>query len=125
MKKLREYKVALTKCAPGEHAVDLDSVNNLGLRTKLGGEPDWEQNNEHPDCPSCTTPMSFVAQIDSIEHWSDANPHSRNPIGQGRSDFMFGDVGMIYVFFCFDCLESKSIFNAVSRVHKSPDSSLS
>jgi uncharacterized protein YwqG len=109
MKKLREYKVVLTKCAPGEHAIDPDSVDNFGQRTKLGGEPDWEQGDEHPDCPSCGTPMSFVAQIDSIEHWARKNPNGRDPLKKDQ-DFMFGDVGIIYVFFCFDCLESKSAF---------------
>ena len=109
MKKLREYKVSLTKCGPGEHAIDPDSASSHGQRTKLGGEPDWEQGDELPECPSCFQAMSFVAQIDSIEHWSKSNPHSRNPI-EAKQDFMFGDVGMIYVFFCFDCLESKSVF---------------
>ena len=109
MKKLREYKVSLSKCAPGEHAVNPDAVASQGQRTKLGGEPDWEQGDEHPECSSCFQPMSFVAQIDSVEHWSDRNPHSRNPIKQSQ-DFMFGDVGMIYVFFCFDCLRSESVF---------------
>ena len=100
--------MTLTKCAPGEHAVDPDSVGNHGLRTKLGGEPDWEQGDDQPECPSCFTPMTFVAQIDSVEHWSNANPHSRNPIKHGQ-DFMFGDVGLIYVFFCFNCLKSQSM----------------
>lgn len=109
MKKLREYKVSLSECVPGEHALDLDVPNNHGERTKLGGEPDWEQGDEHPECPGCFQAMSFVAQIDSIEHWSNLNPHSRNPL-KTKQDFMFGDVGMIYVFFCFDCLETKSVF---------------
>lgn len=108
MKTLREYKVTLTKCAPGQHAVNSDAVRMEGQRTKLGGEPDWEQDDEHPNCPSCFTAMSFVAQIDSVEHWSKTNPHSRDPIKQGQ-DFMFGDVGMIYVFFCFDCLQSQAV----------------
>jgi hypothetical protein len=31
---------------------------------QLGGEPDWLQNDETPACPSCSTPMGFVAQLD-------------------------------------------------------------
>lgn len=108
MKTLREYKVSLKKCAPGEAAVDLDDPNVYGLRTKLGGEPDWEQGGEHPEC-SCFQKMTFIAQIDSVEHQSQSNPHSMSAL-KGGQDFMFGDVGMIYVFFCFDCLESRSVF---------------
>ena len=109
MKTLREYKVTVVRCRPNEHAVDPDAPANPGLRTKLGGEPTWEQGEEHPECPSCFTKMSFVGQIDSIEHWSNKNPNSVNPL-KGEQDFMFGDVGLIYVFFCFDCLQSKSVF---------------
>ena len=90
MKTLREYKVSLTPCKPGEYAVDPDSVDNLGIRTKLGGEPDWEQGDERPTCSTCTTEMSFVAQVDSIEHQSKKNPHSKKAIGD-EQDFMFGD----------------------------------
>jgi len=108
MRTLREYKVSLKKCAPAEHAVDLDDPNVHGLRTKLGGEPDWEQSDDHPEC-SCYRKMTFVAQIDSIEHDSKYNPH-RISASKGGQDYMFGDVGMIYVFFCFDCLETRSVF---------------
>jgi len=45
--------------------------------------------------------MSFVAQIDSFEHNDENNPNRRD---YGKQHFMFGDVGMIYVWFCFDCL---------------------
>ena len=45
--------------------------------------------------------MVFVAQIDSVEHDSKRNPRGRDCLGE--QDYMFGDVGMIYVFFCFEC----------------------
>jgi hypothetical protein len=45
--------------------------------------------------------MSFVAQIDSFEHNEENNPNRKD---YGEQHFMFGDVGMIYVWFCFDCL---------------------
>jgi len=69
------------------------------LRSKFGGTPDWIQGEEVPGCSRCGAQMSFVAQIDSIDAVS-ANP---------EDDFMFGDCGMIYVFHCFECLESSAV----------------
>lgn len=109
--RLREYKVSLTACGPGERAVPLKPQETLGLgmATKLGGDPDWLSRDERPDCPYCRKPMRFVAQIDSIEHTSPSNPHSREKAGDDQH-WLFGDVGMIYVFFCFECGETRSVF---------------
>jgi hypothetical protein len=41
-------------------------------------------------------------QIDSFEFNGKDNPNRKD---HGDTQFMFGDVGMIYVWFCFDCLE--------------------
>jgi hypothetical protein len=92
---------------PHERAVELDYPKNLGLRTKLGGEPEWIQSDDTPACPHCNQPMKFVAQIDSIEHQADNNPWSLPALGD--QDYMFEDVGMIYVFFCFDCGQPTAI----------------
>lgn len=103
---LREYRIKF-ECVPkGEHAYPTDR-ENLGLRSKLGGEPKWQQGDETPACSDCGEPMTFVGQIDSIEHRGEYNPHRQDYLEQ---DFMFGDVGIIYVFFCFDCLTSQSVF---------------
>lgn len=45
--------------------------------------------------------MHFIAQIDSFEHKIAGNPYAKD---YDEQQFMFGDVGMIYVWFCFDCL---------------------
>ncbi len=100
---LPELRVILERVPSGQRAVLLDYPDNLGLRTKLGGEPDWIQGPEVPDCPSCGQAMTFVAQIDSVEHDSPHNPLRR--AWPEEQVYMFGDVGMIYVFFCFDCCE--------------------
>ena len=50
--------------------------DRLGLRSKLGGMPDWVQGNESPRCQGCRNAMTFFAQIDSMEHESRENPHS-------------------------------------------------
>jgi putative addiction module component (TIGR02574 family) len=101
-RKLPEIRVILQRVAPGERAVALDYPDSLGVRTKLGGEPDWAQGDQTPRCDSCGIPMTFVAQIDSIEHDNRHNPLRRDCRG-GHQDYMFGDVGMIYLFYCFDC----------------------
>ena len=106
---LPEFRVTLTRLELGEEAYPRDgSYDWLGQRTKLGGEPDWDQHDERPMCPSCEKPMSFVAQIDSVEHLSKTNPHGVDPIGPNQK-WMFVDVGMIYVFYCFECLETQSV----------------
>jgi len=81
----------------------------LGQRSKLGGEPDWEQADESPVCKDCGHAMTFVGQIDSIHHDDDDNPHRIDCLS-GKQQYMFGDVGIIYVFFCFSCCRSESIF---------------
>lgn len=104
---LNEYRVKLERVKRGERAVPLADPDNLGLRTKLGGKPDWIQDDATPECEECGEPMSFVAQIDSIEHQSEHNPLMDEP--PRHIDFLFGDVGMIYVFYCFDCLQVFSL----------------
>lgn len=100
-RRLPEVRVILQRVLPGERAVPPDYPD--GMRTKLGGEPEWIQGDETPRCYSCGEPMTFVAQIDSVEHDDPHNPLRRDC--RGHQDYMFGDVGMIYVFLCFACLE--------------------
>jgi hypothetical protein len=63
----------------------------IGKRHKLGGSPDFIQPADWPKCPGCAQDMSFVAQIDSV-----------------NDEFCFADCGLIYVFYCFDCILSHS-----------------
>ncbi len=67
----------------------------IGERSKLGGEPDFIQGDETPQCPGCRMPMTFYAQLDSLD-----------------DDIMLADCGMIYVFVCFDCNETVSILQS-------------
>lgn len=101
-KVLPELKVTLTRCKPNE------SFNYPeGQRTWLGGYPEWQQGTETPRCESCEKRMTFVGQIDSVEH-----EYANNPLAKKAGvdqDYMFGDVGTIYVFFCFECLEAASV----------------
>ena len=101
VKLLPEIRVTLERVEAGDRAVPLDYPDNLGTRTKLGGVPNWIQGDATPECESCGEPMTFVAQIDSSAHDNKHNPLRRNSLG--RQDYMFGDVGMVYVFYCFEC----------------------
>ena len=66
----------------------------IGTRHRLGGEPQFLQNEQWPSCPAGHGRMTFYGQLDSI-----------------NDDICIADCGMIYVFMCFDCYE------AISLVH--------
>jgi hypothetical protein len=104
--RLREYRVIFER---GVRVPDPNESDNLGLRSKLGGVPDWDQQDETPACSSCKRPMSFVGQLDSIEHDYSNNPNRVGALSGGQH-YMFGDVGMLYIFFCFECCEPEIIF---------------
>ena len=106
---LREYRIKLERVRKGQKAVP--DPRKLGIRSKLGGEPDWEQVDEVPSCEACEQPMTFIAQIDSVEHDADHNPHAIDCLSDDQQ-YMFADVGMIYVFMCFDCMETKSVLQS-------------
>ena len=101
---LRCYRIKFEILPPEEVADD-----RYGMRSRLGGKPDWEQNDETPVCGSCGKQITFIGQIDSIEHDAKYNPHRVDCLSKNQQ-YMFGDVGMIYVFFCFECLETTSVF---------------
>ena len=65
---------------------------DVGKRHKLGGEPDFVQDPNWPDCPNCKTKMTFYAQLDSI-----------------NDEFCIADAGLIYVFLCFDCYHCETV----------------
>jgi hypothetical protein len=66
----------------------------MGTRHQLGGEPEYMDVNEYPSCNDCGERMTFYAQLDSV-----------------NDEFDIADCGMIYVFICFDCFETKSIIH--------------
>lgn len=107
MRRLSELRVRLERVAAGDRAVRGEYPDNLGLRTKLGGDPEWIQDEETPTCPDCGAAMVFVGQIDSVEHDAPENPLRRDALAV--KDYMFGDVGMIYVFFCYDCCRPAAV----------------
>ncbi len=103
MPSLPLYQIGFRQIGPAEQDT------RLGLRSRLGGNPQWEQTDETPVCTSCDERMTFVAQLDSINHDAPENPHRIDCLS-GEQKYMFGDVGLIYVFFCFDCLKAHAVF---------------
>lgn len=69
--------------------------NEVGERHKIGGKPDFIQQEIVPTCPDCRSPMTFFAQLDSL-----------------NDEFNIADCGMIYVFICFGCNETRSIIQS-------------
>jgi len=64
----------------------------IGTRHRLGGDPEFIQGEERPQCEECGAAMTFYAQLDSV-----------------NDDFCIADVGMIYVFYCFGCVNVKAV----------------
>lgn len=107
---LKEYKIILQEVPEGEESTGSDD-DNVGFRSKLGGEPNWIQEPDVPVCPDCEIPMTFVGQIDSIEQMKYTHNDSliiELPTPGIKYDF--GDAGMLYVFYCFHCSHTESVF---------------
>jgi hypothetical protein len=97
MKKIPPFRL---KAEPlNEEAANLPKFEwaeaDVGTRHKLGGEPDFIQRESWPKCPDCAEQMTFYAQLDSI---NDA--------------FCIADVGMIFVFVCFDCYSVQTLIQS-------------
>ena len=67
---------------------------DVGKRHRLGGRPDGFAEDDYPKC-GCGEKMSFYGQLDSI-----------------NDDYVLADCGMIFVFVCFDCFETKSVLRS-------------
>ncbi|MFD9004060.1 DUF1963 domain-containing protein [Streptomyces sp. NPDC059582] len=63
---------------------------------RLGGVPSWLQHDETPACPTCTQPMSFVAQLE------EGRDH--------RTAINFGGGGCGYAFACAPCGEGSFLW---------------
>jgi hypothetical protein len=67
----------------------------VGKRHRLGGEPSFLQQLEHPRCSSCSEDMTFYGQLDSI-----------------NDEIVLADAGLVFVFVCFDCFTSTSFIQS-------------
>jgi hypothetical protein len=66
-----------------------------GRRHKPGGKPNFTQGQQWPVCSHCQEQMTFYGQLDSI-----------------GDKYDLADCGLIYVFVCFDCFETKSMLQS-------------
>lgn len=107
---LKEYRIILEEVPEGEESTGSDD-DNVGFRSKLGGEPNWIQEPEVPVCPDCGIPMTFVGQIDSIEQMKYTHNNSLTfTLPTSKILYDFGDAGMLYLFYCFYCSHTESVF---------------
>jgi hypothetical protein len=65
---------------------------------QLGGEPDWIQGDETPDCPSCAARMTFIAELEEGHDFS--------------TSANFGGGGRGYVFSCRPCSEAAFLWQS-------------
>lgn len=78
-----------------KQAVGYKWNEKVGYRHRLGGQPNFIQGEEWPNCKQCQKRMTFYAQLDSI-----------------GDQYDLADCGMIYVFVCFGCFETKSMLQS-------------
>jgi len=67
----------------------------VGTRSKFGGKPEGITAEDAPVCTSCSAPMTFLCQVDSV-----------------GDDLVFADVGILYVYICFGCFEAKAFIES-------------
>src|SRR3954447_20566627 len=68
----------------------------VGERRRLGGDPEWQQEDETPACRQCGQKMTFYGQLDSI-----------------GDDFVLADCGLVYVFVCFEDFEAAAVVQSM------------
>lgn len=97
MKKIPSFKLELRPLS--REAEDLPkfrwAAGDVGTRHRIGGDPEFIQNDEWPVCSECGEKMSFFAQLDSL-----------------NDEFCLADCGMVYIFVCFECNEAKAIMQS-------------
>jgi len=82
----------MPKSKEAKDVIGFEWNSDAGRNHKLGGKPDWIQDDETPKCRGCKKSMTFYGQLDCI-----------------GDDVSLGDCGMIYVFVCMECLNTQSV----------------
>ncbi|AZQ68902.1 hypothetical protein EF888_18280 [Silicimonas algicola] len=97
MKTIPEIRLEMKpKTREAKAVVGFDwAEDGVGKRSKIGGRPDFLQGREDVGCDSCGEEMTFFAQLDSV-----------------GDEICFADVGMVFVFVCFDCFRTKSLIQS-------------
>ena len=66
----------------------------IGKRHRIGGKPDLIVEADFPIC-ECGKQMTFYGQLDSL-----------------NDEYDLADCGIIQVFVCFDCFQTKSVLSS-------------
>ncbi|MDG3002714.1 hypothetical protein [Paludisphaera mucosa] len=88
---LRESEVRLAVTPGRWRWQDWGLSNSRENLTRIGGEPGWIQDAEHPDCPTCGRVMGHLMQLDSDL-----------PTGEG-GEWLWGSGGIGFVSWCDRC----------------------
>ncbi len=97
MKALPEYHLEVVpKDEDAKQAMGFKCADPaVGRRHKIGGAPDYQQQEYVPLCPSCSQEMTFYGQLDSI-----------------GDNLVVADCGLVYVFVCFECYQTVSFIQS-------------
>ncbi|MBE2320774.1 hypothetical protein DVA67_032745 [Solirubrobacter sp. CPCC 204708] len=97
MEEIPEFRVRLEPVGADARAVlgFAAAADEVGHRHQLGGRPTWLQDDQTPTCRDCGERMTFYGQLDSI-----------------GDDISLADVGMVYVFVCFNDFEARAILQS-------------
>jgi hypothetical protein len=68
--------------------------HDIGKRHRIGGTPDRIAEANFPTC-ECGKTMTFYGQLDSL-----------------NDEYDLADCGIIHVFVCFDCFQTKSVLSS-------------
>ncbi|MEM8653986.1 MAG: hypothetical protein AAGF36_04510 [Pseudomonadota bacterium] len=71
------------------------AAEGTGARHQLGGRPTFLQGTYTETCSGCSKNMTFYGQLDSI-----------------GDDIVLADAGLIHVWVCMDCFETKSVLQS-------------
>jgi predicted nucleic-acid-binding Zn-ribbon protein len=96
---LEEFQVSCKRLQNDEYPISEDGfyykLPNQRGNHQLGGKPLWIQDEEHIQCIRCKKEMSYLAMIDTDLHIGKDGLRERG--------HMFGDNGILYLFFCSSC----------------------
>ena len=93
MDEIPEIQLTMNPKTPeARAAIGFKWNSTAGRAHKLGGQPDWLQSEDPPECSSCFKKMTFYGQLDCI-----------------GDQVALGDCGRIFVFVCLDCLSTQSL----------------
>jgi hypothetical protein len=96
MDEIPEIPLTLSpKTAEARSVIGFKWNSTAGGGHKIGGQANWLQSDETPECPNCFTRMTFYGQLDCL---GDKVP--------------LGDCGRIFVFVCMDCLTTQSVLQS-------------